>query len=247
MDIRFDGKVAVVTGGSSGIGFGCAEALAACGAKVAILARNPERLAQAEKRIREKGDARAYQLDVTNVAAIGPTVSQIRADLGEIDVLVCNAGGGTSTPAVSVNEAEWDNWTSINLKGAFFFSQAVAVQSMIPRKSGAIIHMASQYGLVGARSDSVYCAGKGGIVQLTRAQAIEWAPYNIRINAVAPTYVVGTNAERHLKDPEYFSSIPLRRGATLDDVANAVCFLLSDKAKIITGVVLPIDGGWTAR
>ena len=122
MDVRFDGKVAVVTGGSSDIGTTCAEVLAASGAKVAIIARNPERLAQAENSISEKGDARAYQLDVTNIAAIGPTVSQIRADLGEIDVLVSSAGGGVPIPAVSVTEAEWDKWTSLNIKGGGFSS-----------------------------------------------------------------------------------------------------------------------------
>jgi 2-deoxy-D-gluconate 3-dehydrogenase len=251
MDIRLDNKVAIVTGAASGIGLACVKRLIESGAKIALVDINTTNLENATQQIQGKGISGGYQLDVTNLDAIASVVDQIRDDLGEIDLLVSSAGGGIEEPIVNVTAEKWDIWNSINTKGLFFFSQAVAVQSMIPRKSGAIVHIASIYGLVAGRRHAAYCASKGAVVQLTRAQAIEWAPISIRVNAVAPTYVLTNATEEYLKDPKYktevLNSIPLRRLATVDDVAAAVCFLLSGEASMITGIVLPVDGGWTAQ
>jgi len=122
---------------------------------------------------------------------------------------------------------------------------------MIPRKTGAIVNIASIYSLVGGPKRAPYCASKGGVAQLTRAEAIDWAPYNIRVNAVAPTFVLTNMTRGYLSDPEFkayvLDNTPLHRLATVDDVAAATCFLASDEAKMITGVVLPVDGGWTAH
>jgi 2-deoxy-D-gluconate 3-dehydrogenase len=251
MNIRLDNKVAIVTGAASGIGLSCAELLAESGIKTALVDMNAENLAKATKQVQEKGIARGYQLDVTNIRAIAPTFSHIRQELGEIDILVCSAGINIRQAAHEVTEAAWDAIMSVNTKGLFFCNQVVAVQSMIPRKTGAIVNIASIFGLVGRPKQVTYCASKGGVVQLTRAEAIDWAPYNIRINAIAPTYVLTNLTKGYLSAPEsktyVLDNIPLHRLATADDVASATLFLASDAAKMITGVILPVDGGWTAQ
>ncbi len=251
MNIRLDNKVAIVTGAASGIGLACAELLAESGAKIALVDMNAENLAKATKQVQEKGIARGYQLDVTNTPAIASTFSHIRQELGEIDILVCSAGINIRQAAHEVTEAAWDAIMSVNTKGLFFCNQAAAVQSMIPRKSGAIVNIASTMGLVGAAERTSYCTSKGGVVQLTRQEAIDWAPYNIRVNAIAPTYVLTDLTRSILADPQFktwvLDNTPLHRLATVDDVAATTCFLASDAAKMITGVILPVDGGWTAH
>ena len=218
---------------------------------MALIARQPDRLAEATKKVQEKGIANGYQLDVTDRPAIAPTVSRIRQDLGEVDILVCSAGTNIPKLAHEVTEADWDTIHNVNTKGLFFCNQVVAIQSMIPRKTGAIMNIASQMGLVGGWKRAAYCASKGAVVQLTRAEAIDWAPYNIRINAVAPTFVLTNLVKDMLKDPEVknyvLDNILYHRLATVDDVAAAVCFLVSNEANMITGAILPVDGGWTAH
>jgi NAD(P)-dependent dehydrogenase (short-subunit alcohol dehydrogenase family) len=251
MDIRLDDKVAMVTGAASGIGFACAELLAASGAKVALVDYNPETLLRATKKVQEKGTAKGYQLDIADIPQIAPTVSYIRQELGEIDVLVCSAGINIRQLAHEVTEEAWDAINEVNAKGLFFCNQVVAVQSMMPRKTGVIVNIASTMGLVGGPKRVVYCASKGAVVQLTKAEAVDWAPHNIRINAVAPTYVLTNLTRELLKDPEsrgyVMENTPFRRLATVEDVATAVCFLASDEANMITGTILPVDGGWTAK
>ncbi len=251
MNITFDNKVAIVTGAAGDIGLACTKLLADSGARVALVDCQPDRLAEAIKSMQQKGIARGYHLDVTDTPAIAPTVGRIRQELGEVDILVCVAGINIPKLAQEVTEADWDAVLSINTKGLFFCNQAVAVQSMIPRKTGAIVNIASIFGLVGGPKRASYCASKGGVVQLTRQEAVEWAPYNIRVNAVAPTFVLTSMTRGYLSDPEFktyvLDNTPLRCLATVDDVAAATCFLASDAAKMITGVVLPVDAGWVAR
>ncbi len=251
MNISFDNKVAVVTGAAGDIGLACAQLLADSGARVALIDCQPDRLAEATKSVQQKGIAQGYQLDVTDTPAIASTISRIRQDLGEVDILVCVAGINIPKLAQEVTEADWDAVLSVNIKGLFFCNQAVAVQSMIPRKTGAIVNVASIFGLVGGPKRASYCASKGGVVQLTRQEAIEWAPYNIRVNAVAPTFALTEMTKSYLSDPEFkayvLDNTPLHCLATVDDIAAATCFLASDAAKVITGVVLPVDAGWTAQ
>jgi NAD(P)-dependent dehydrogenase (short-subunit alcohol dehydrogenase family) len=255
----FNGKVAVVTGGASGIGLACAEMLAENGARLALVDySNPlytQNLASAVENVKKKGFAQGYGLDVTDTSAIGPTISQIRQEIGEIDILVCSAGINRPSPLEELTEADWDAVLSTNLKGLFFCNQAVAVQSMIPLKSGVIVNIASIFGLVGTGStlsSAGYCSSKGGVVQLTRKEAAEWAKYNIRVNAVAPTFTATIPLVRDLKkipglEADIIENTPLHRMANLDEVACATCFLASDAVSIITGVTLPVDGGWTAQ
>jgi NAD(P)-dependent dehydrogenase (short-subunit alcohol dehydrogenase family) len=251
LDLRLDNKVAIVTGAASGIGLACAELLAESGARIALVDNNAETLLGATKRVQARGTARGYQLDITITPRIAPTVSQIRQELGEIDILVCSAGINIRQPAHEVTERNWDAIYNVNIKGLFFCNQAVAIQSMIPRKQGSIINIASAMGLVGAPQRVVYCASKGAVVQLTRAEAVDWAPYDIRVNAVAPAYVLTNLTRELLKDPasrDYVTNnTPLRRMIEAEEVAAAVCFLASDKASMITGTILPVDGGWTAK
>ncbi len=253
MEIRLDNKVAVVTGGSRGIGLPCAEYLAASGATVAVIGRQAAHVEKAAAIVGKKGRARGYQLDVADVRAIAPTIERIRKDLGEIDILVCSAGIdlGKPTLAVDITPEDWDRVHAVNSRGVFFTNQAVAAQSMIPRRSGSIINIGSSVGLVGAPNCMPYNTSKAVVAQLTRSEAIEWGPHNVRVNCVAPTWVETDLSKPLLALPGFLAHeltmIPLNRIATLDDVAAAVCFLASDLATMITGAALPVDGGWTCR
>ena len=251
MDIRLDDKVAMVTGAASGIGLACAKLLAESGAKIALVDKNAETLPGATKQVQEKGEAKGYLQDVTVIPALTPLVSHIRRDLGEIDILVCSAGINIPQLAHEVTEENWHAINDVNAKGLFFCNQVVAVQSMIPRKRGSIINIGSQMSLVGGWKRANYCASKGAVALLTKAEAVDWAPYNIRINVVAPTFVATPLSQGMLDDPEFRSyvldNILYHRLATLSEVASAVCFLASDEASMITGTTLPVDGGWTAQ
>lgn len=254
MKIDLSNKVAMVTGGTRGIGRGCAELLAMSGARVAIVGRNPDNVAKTTEAMKKKGDVKGYQLDVSDVSSIGPTVERIRQEMGEIDILVCSAGVDLTspTPATNLTEEQWNYIHETNSKGLFFSNQAVAVKSMIPRKSGAIVNVSSQVGLVGAPMCMAYNTSKAVVAQITRSAAIEWAPYNVRVNAVAPGWVE-TDLSKTLFDgnpgmvEHELAKIPLHRIAKVEDIAPAVVLLASDFASMVTGSIWPIDGGWTCQ
>jgi 2-deoxy-D-gluconate 3-dehydrogenase len=253
MKVDLGNKVAVVTGGTRGIGLACAERLAASGATVAVVGRQPETVKKGTEIVSKKGKARGYQLDVSDIPAIAPTIERIRKDLGEIDILVCSAGVdlGKPTLAVDITEENWDALHSVNGKGLFFTNQAVAIQSMIPRKKGSIINIGSSVGLVGAPNCMPYNTSKAVVSQITRSEAVEWGKYNVRVNCVAPTWVETDLSKPLLNLPGFIehelTMIPINRIARLDEIAAAVCFLASDLATIITGIQFPVDGGWTCH
>ncbi len=253
MDVNLENKIAVVTGGTRGIGLACAEQLAASGATVAVVGSRSETVEKGTEMVEKKGKAHGYQLDVTDVPAIAPTIEKIRKDLGEIDILVCSAGIdiGKPTLAVDVTEKQWDDLHRVNAKGLFFTNQAVAIQSMIPRKNGSIINIGSTVGLVGAPNCMPYNTSKAVVSQLTRSEAVEWGPHNVRVNCVAPTWVETDLSKPLLNLPGFIDhelgKIPINRIARLDEVGAAVCFLASDLATMVTGIQFPVDGGWTCQ
>jgi 2-deoxy-D-gluconate 3-dehydrogenase len=244
---RLDGKRAFVTGASRGLGRAIAAALAERGAQVAI-GELPERFGDAESVAREMG-AVAVPLDVRDVASTRAAVDRAAESLGGLDVLVNNAGVNVPQKAVDVTEEMWDKVLDTNLKGVFFASQAA--ERHMRTRGGRIVNIASQNGVVAYPRRAAYCSAKAGVVNLTRLLALEWAPFKINVNAVAPTFIETELTALTLSDPalraDVLSRIPLGHLGTPDDVAAAVVFLASDEARMVTGHTLLVDGGWTAR
>jgi NAD(P)-dependent dehydrogenase (short-subunit alcohol dehydrogenase family) len=240
---RFSGKRAVVTGATGGLGSACAVALADAGAAVVLLSRSAAGAAALCARTGGHGIA----CDVTDAGA----VSDAFAELGDLDVLVTCAGGNRPQPYVDVTAADLEWSLALNVAGAFLAGQAAA-KSMIARgRGGAIVHVTSQMGHVGGIARSVYCTAKHAVEGLTKATAIELAPYGIRVNAVAPTFVETAMTRPFLAAPGHRAAvvdrIPIGRLGTPDEVAAAVLFAASDEASLMTGASLLVDGGWTAQ
>lgn len=240
------GKVAFVTGASYGIGEGLSRALAEVGARVAVGARSREPLGALAREI----GGLAVPFDVRDVADIRRAVAEVERELGAIDVLVNNAGLGANHPALDVTETDWDEMMAVNLRGLFFTCQAAA-RGMLARRSGRIVNMSSQASLVGIENHAAYCASKGGVNGLTRVLALEWSPHGVTVNAVAPTFIETPGTKERLDDPAFrakvLERIPAGRVGSIDDVAAAVIYLASPAGGLVTGSVLSVDGGWTAR
>lgn len=244
---RLDGRRALVTGASSGIGLGCAAALAEAGADVVMAARGEERLEEAVAAVAAAGGkATALVLDIADVAATDAAV----AALGPFDVLVNAAGLARHSPALDTQPADFDAVMGVNLRGAYFVSTAVARGLVGAGRPGSLIHISSQMGHVGGPDRAVYCASKHALEGLVKAMAIEWGRLGIRINTICPTFVRTPLTERTFADPERVrwiaEKIKLGRIAEIEDIMGAVLYLASDAAAMVTGTSLLIDGGWTA-
>ena len=246
-----EGRVALVTGAARGIGRAVALALAHAGADVALGLRDVDADQGLADEITALGRrALPLQMDVGSLEQIRTAVAAADAELGHIDVLVNNAGASPENPAEDVREEDFDLTVAVNLKGTFFVSQAVG-RLMIQRGFGRIVNIGSQAGLVALPTESVYCMTKAAISHLTRCLAVEWGRHGVTVNCVAPTFIETPGTEPALAAPAFRAEVTeriaaLHRIGTPMEVAGAVVFLASPAASLITGVTLPIDGGWTA-
>ena len=241
----FEGRVALITGASQGIGRACALALAQDGAKIALAARNQEKLKQVEAEIAAAGgEAAAFKMDVASEDEIKAGIKAALERFGKIDILVNNAGITRDTLVLRMKRADWDSVMATNLTGAHLCIQAV-LGSMLKQRWGRIINISSIFGEIGQAGQANYAASKAGLIGLTLAIAREVASRGITANAVSPGYI--ETAMTEVLAPELketvLKMIPLGRAGTDSDVANAVCFLASDAASYITGQVLRVNGG----
>jgi NAD(P)-dependent dehydrogenase (short-subunit alcohol dehydrogenase family) len=251
---QFDlaGRVALVTGAARGLGRAISLALAHAGADLGVGLRDVNSHGHLVQEIEALGrKALPLQMDMTRTDQIAQAVDEIVARFGRLDILVNNAGVAPDNLAENVREEDFDLTVAINLKGTFFASQAAA-RVMIAQKSGCIVNMSSQAGFAALPTESVYCMTKAGIAHLTKCLAVEWGRHNIRVNAVAPTFIHTPGTEAALADPQFRADVveriaALHRIGEPMEVAGAVVFLASPAASLITGHTLLIDGGWTAR
>jgi NAD(P)-dependent dehydrogenase (short-subunit alcohol dehydrogenase family) len=245
------GKVAIVTGAGRGMGYHIALALAKFGADLVVCSRTLPDLEKVGAEI-EKFGRRVLirQMDVTRIPEVHAMVEQSMEAFGHIDILVNNAGVNITQWAVDVTEEAWDTVLDTNLKALFFCAQAVG-KVMIRQRKGKIINISSQTGTVAIPQRAAYCSSKGGVNQLTKLLAIEWAQYNINVNAIAPTFIE-TPFTKPMFEKEGFreyvlGNIPLGRVGKPEDVTGAVIYLASEASNMVTGHILLVDGGWTAH
>lgn len=241
----FNGKVAVITGGASGIGLATARKLLSEGAKVVLVDWN-EDVSEIAKTL--NNDALGIRCDVSSDTDVQKSVNDIMEKFGHIDFLVANAGiGGGPNKAHEVSVDEWYKVIGVNQTGIFLMNKYV-ISEMLKNGGGAIVNTSSMYGLVGTTMSFAYSASKGAINQMTRSLALTYARDNIRVNAVAPGYVdtpILAEVPKEAKDA-MANQLPVGRLGKDTEIANLICYLLSDDASFITGAIVPIDGGFTA-
>jgi 3-oxoacyl-[acyl-carrier protein] reductase len=240
---ELEGRVALVTGGSRGIGLAISELLAEAGARVAVVARNGERAAEAAASLPGSGHA-GYACDVADGTAVSATVEAVEADLGGVDILVNNAGITRDNILLRMKDEEWNEVIDTNLRGAFFMTRAV-YRGMMKRRDGAIINVSSVVGLMGNPGQANYAASKAGLLGFTRSVARELASRGVRCNAIAPGYI-RTDMTADLTEEQtqaLLSGIPMQRLGDPADIAGVVRFLAGPSARYITGQVLSVDGG----
>jgi NAD(P)-dependent dehydrogenase (short-subunit alcohol dehydrogenase family) len=244
------GKVAVVTGASRGLGQYMSRALARAGADVVITSRNIESLKTTQENLEAMGRrVLPCTLDTRRLETIQPMADQALATFGRIDILVNNAGCNIRKPAVDFTPEDWRTVVDTILTGAFFVAQAVARSAMIPQKWGRIINIGSTTCLFASPGSVAYCASRGGMTQMTKTLAAEWAQYGIAVNVIAPGWFRTGQTEARFHNPEWVAStearIPAGRIATSTDLDGAVVFLASDASEYVTGQLLFVDGGYT--
>jgi NAD(P)-dependent dehydrogenase (short-subunit alcohol dehydrogenase family) len=243
-------RVAIVTGAGRGMGFAIAERLASEGAHVIIGELVEDRGREAAEKLKTKGyRAQAIQLDVTSTASCAELTDQVMRAHGKIDILVNNAGVFILKKSEEMPEADWRIQIDVLFNGVFFMTQAVARAAMIPQQRGSILSVASIGGMGGWPMRSAYNAAKAAVINLTEVLATEWGHYNIRLNCISPGVTRTEMMDVAIKQgiasvDKYANRTPLGRIAEVREMADAVCFLVSDRAKHITGVNLRVDGGW---
>ncbi len=247
-----EGKTAVVTGATKGIGNGLAHTLAARGANIIVVSRTPEDCKRVAEEMAARYEVKACPCpaDVTDLSQIEKLMERAEKEFGTIDIMVNNAGSAITKRAEDLTEADWDRVLNIDLKAVFFCAQA-AGRRMIHQQSGKIINVASIFGLVGDKQVLPYCVAKGGVVQMTRALALEWAKYNIQVNALCPGYVITDMNKQDLQDERIskhiLQKVAMRRYGSVEELQGACVFLASEASNYMTGQTLVLDGGWTCE
>jgi 2-deoxy-D-gluconate 3-dehydrogenase len=250
--IDLKGRVALVTGAAKGIGRAISLGFAQMGAQLILIDIDKKGMEKVRLEALKEGSPRVitHVADMRKVKEVQSLKPLIKKTLNRVDILVTNAGTNVPKPTLNVTEADWHYLVDLNLKGVFFTCQTIG-SLMIKQGYGNIINLASTMGFVALPERAVYCITKGGIVQLTKSLALEWAPYGIRVNAIAPTFIKTPMSIPWLKDKSFkkfvTSRIPLGRLGQPEDVVGAVLFLVSDAAGLVTGTTFLIDGGWTAQ
>lgn len=243
---KLDNKIAIITGGASGIGAETAKLFLEEGAKVVIVDMNEEKGKTFEQELKEQGKEVLFvKADVTNEADIQNVFSQTKSTFGGVDILFNNAGIGAVKPTDELPFSEWRKTLAVDLDGVFLFAQA-AIKEFLQSGGGVIINTASMYGLVGAAGSAAYNAAKAGVVNFTRSIALEYATRNIRVNAICPgfidTPILGDTDRSFL-----IEATPMERLGNPEEIAKAVLFLASDDSSFMTGIALVVDGGYTAQ
>lgn len=246
---RMDGKVAVVTGGNQGLGEAFAHALAEVGAHVVVAARRPDSSAQVVADVIERGgSASSVPLDVTQPEQVTAMLDEVTRQAGPVDILVNNAGTCYHRPAAEVSLEEWNDVFNVNVHGLWYCAQTVGRQ-MIERGGGVIVNIGSMSGFIVNRPQMqpAYNASKAAVHHLTRSLAAEWAPYNVRVNALAPGYV--RTSMSPVDRPEFrrhwIEDAPMQRTAMPEELGPSLVYLASDASSFMTGAVLVVDGGYT--
>ena len=243
---RLDNKRAIIIGSSSGIGLGCAVALADAGASVVLAARRTELLNDLKIALENKGHkAETIKLDITKIDEIEDIIrSQV-----SFDIMVNSSGLARHTPAVDTNEDDFNNVLDVNLKGAYFITKEIAKKLIEENKTGSLINISSQMAHVGGIDRAVYSASKHAVEGFTKSMAMEFGPYGVRINTICPTFISTPLTAPTFNDPNKIKwikdKIKLGRIGEVEDIMGAVVYLASDASSLVTGASLLIDGGWT--
>ena len=247
---QLDGKVSLVTGASRGIGLAMAEGLAGAGADLVIVGRKIETLTPIAERIANETSRKILpiQADVSNLAEIDALVAQTVETFGRLDVLVNNAGVNVRNPALEFTEADWDFVTDVNLKGAFFLAKACG-NVMKEQRSGKVINTLSLTSAIGLPTSVAYTAAKGGLLQLTKLLAVEWAEHNIQVNGIAPGFIrteMTAPAREDNRNEWILNRTPAYRWGEPEDLAGLTIFFASNASDFVTGQMVFVDGGFMA-
>ncbi len=242
-----DGKTGLVTGAGSGLGRHFAQTLSAAGATVVLAARRREKLEETAKSITDKGgNAICVDLDVTESASVQDCFAEIESSLGTVDILVNNAGIARQEFLVDMSEEDWDAVIDTNLKGVFLLAQRAAQSMIKAERPGSIINIASILGLRVSKALASYIAAKSAVIQVTKAMALEWARYDIRVNAIAPGYfITEINQEQFEAGASEILTkrVPMRRVGELEELSGPILLLASDAGSFMTGSTIEVDGG----
>jgi NAD(P)-dependent dehydrogenase (short-subunit alcohol dehydrogenase family) len=249
---KLDGRVALITGGNRGLGFAMAQALAEAGANVVVTSRQVERALESAAALAGITGQRTMGLmvDVTDAQQIESMIQSVVQEFGRIDILVNNAGINIRKPVEELDEASWDIVQNTNLRAPFLCARAAA-RYMKEQRFGRIINLSSMLGMVALPERSAYCSSKGGLIQLTKVLALEWAAHNITVNALCPGPFATELNIPVMNNPQtnqfFLNHIALGRWGRPEELGGAIVFLASDASSFMTGAALVIDGGWTAE